>query len=79
MSKQPKTTSEHIIAIYGYITGLQREIKTIKSLKIKISLKNTATDAYQIKIVKIGEHGIIGDATKKRRWRFTRIRHIWKT
>ena len=27
MAKQPKTTSEHIIAIYGYITGLQREIK----------------------------------------------------
>ena len=31
MAKQPKTTSEHIIAIYGYITGLQREIKTIKN------------------------------------------------
>tara|TARA_B110000211_G_scaffold159549_1_gene180638 strand:+ start:116 stop:340 length:225 start_codon:yes stop_codon:yes gene_type:complete len=31
MAKQPKTTSEHIIAIYGYITGLQREIKIIKN------------------------------------------------
>ena len=26
MAKQPKTTSEHIISLYGYITGLKREI-----------------------------------------------------
>ena len=31
MAKQPKTTSEHLISIYGYITGLKREITTIKN------------------------------------------------
>jgi hypothetical protein len=31
MAKQPKTTSEHLISIYGYITGLKREISQIKN------------------------------------------------
>ena len=31
MAKQPKTTSEHLISIYGYITGLKREVSTIKN------------------------------------------------
>jgi hypothetical protein len=30
MAKQPKTTSEHLISIYGYITGLKREVSQIK-------------------------------------------------
>ena len=32
--KTPKTTSEHIIALYGYITGLRRDVNTIKN-KVK--------------------------------------------
>lgn len=35
MSKQPKTTNEHLIAIYGYITGLKREITVIKNNHLK--------------------------------------------
>ena len=35
MAKQPKTTSEHFISIYGYITGLKREISTIKNNHLK--------------------------------------------
>ena len=35
MAKQPKTTSEHLISIYGYITGLTREISTIKNNHLK--------------------------------------------
>lgn len=35
MPKQPKTTSEHLIAIYGYITGLKKEIHTIKNNHLK--------------------------------------------
>ena len=35
MAKQPKTTSEHLISIYGYITGLIREITTIKNNHLK--------------------------------------------
>lgn len=31
MAKKPRTTSEHLIAIYGYITGLKREIHIIKT------------------------------------------------
>ena len=31
MAKQPKTTSEQLISIYGYITGLKKEINTIKN------------------------------------------------
>ena len=33
--KQPKTTSEHLISIYGYITGLKREISIIKNNHLK--------------------------------------------
>ena len=33
--KTPKTTSEHIISIYGYITGLRRDINTIKNNHLK--------------------------------------------
>ena len=35
MAKQPKTTSEHLISIYGYITGLKREVSTIKNNHLK--------------------------------------------
>ena len=35
MTKKPRTTSEHLIALYGYITGLRREIHTIKTNHLK--------------------------------------------
>ena len=35
MAKNPKTTSEHLISIYGYITGLKREISSIKNNHLK--------------------------------------------
>jgi len=35
MTKKPKTTNEHLIAIYGYITGLKKEIYTIKNNHLK--------------------------------------------
>ena len=35
MAKQPKTTSEHHISIYGYITGLRREVSQIKNNHLK--------------------------------------------
>ena len=35
MAKQPKTTNEHIISLYGYITGLKREISSIKNNHLK--------------------------------------------
>ena len=35
MAKQPKTTREHLISIYGYITGLKREISIIKNNHLK--------------------------------------------
>ena len=35
MAKQPKTTSEHLISIYGYITGLKIEISSIKNNHLK--------------------------------------------
>ena len=35
MAKNPKTTSEHIIALYGYITGLRRDITSIKNNHLK--------------------------------------------
>ena len=35
MAKEPKTTSEHIIALYGYITGLKREVSSIKNNHLK--------------------------------------------
>ena len=33
--KTPKTTSEHIISLYGYITGLRRDITSIKNNHLK--------------------------------------------
>ena len=35
MAKEPKTTGEHIIALYGYIKGLKREIFSIKQNHLK--------------------------------------------
>ena len=35
MAKQPKTTSEHLISIYGYITGLRRGVSQIKNNHLK--------------------------------------------
>ena len=35
MAKEPKTTGEHIIALYGYITGLNREVSSIKNNHLK--------------------------------------------
>jgi|TARA_R100000322_G_scaffold33316_1_gene21421 hypothetical protein len=35
MAKKPRTTSEHLISIYGYITGLKREISNIKNNHLK--------------------------------------------
>ena len=35
MAKQPKTTSEHLISLYGYITGLKRDISQIKNNHLK--------------------------------------------
>ena len=35
MANQPKTTSEHLISIYGYITGLRREVSQIKNNHLK--------------------------------------------
>ena len=29
-NKSPKTTGEHLVALYGHITGLKREIFSIK-------------------------------------------------
>ena len=46
MAKQPKTTSEHLIAIYGYITGLKREIHTIKTNHLK-HLDDKITHVHQ--------------------------------
>jgi len=33
--KDPKTVSEHIIALYGYIKGLKREICSIRANDLK--------------------------------------------
>ena len=35
MVKKPRTTSEHLISIYGYITGLKREVSNIKNNHLK--------------------------------------------
>jgi len=35
MSKNPKTTGEHIVALYGHITGLKRSINTIQNNHLK--------------------------------------------
>tara|TARA_B100001175_G_C19314782_1_gene544802 strand:+ start:586 stop:816 length:231 start_codon:yes stop_codon:yes gene_type:complete len=35
MTKNPRTTGEHIISLYGHIKGLSREIKIIKTNHLK--------------------------------------------
>lgn len=35
MAKEPKTVSEHLIALYGHIKGLTREVNTIKKNHLK--------------------------------------------
>ena len=35
MAKKPRTASEHLISIYGYITGLKREVSNIKNNHLK--------------------------------------------
>ena len=35
MAKLHKTTSEHLISLYGYITGLKREVSQIKNNHLK--------------------------------------------
>lgn len=35
MAKNPKTTGEHIVALYGHIKGLGREINIIKTNHLK--------------------------------------------
>lgn len=35
MAKNPKTTGEHIVALYGHIKGLSREINIIKTNHLK--------------------------------------------
>ena len=31
MAKKPNTTGEHIVALYGHVTGLKKDICTIKN------------------------------------------------
>ena len=38
--KSPKTTNEHIIALYGYITGLRRDVNSIKNNHLKHMYKD---------------------------------------
>ena len=35
MAIDPKTTTEHIVALYGYITGLRKDISQIKNNHLK--------------------------------------------
>jgi hypothetical protein len=35
MAKYPKTTNEHIISLYGHVTGLKKDICTIKNNHLK--------------------------------------------
>ena len=35
MAIDPKTTREHIVALYGYITGLRKDISQIKNNHLK--------------------------------------------
>ena len=35
MAKDPKTTGEHIVALYGYITGLKKDVHSIKNNHLK--------------------------------------------
>ena len=36
MSKKPKTTGEHIIALYGHITGIKRDLSNLKTNHLKL-------------------------------------------
>jgi hypothetical protein len=31
MAKRPRTTGEHIVSLYGHVTGLKKDISTIKN------------------------------------------------
>ena len=35
MAIAPKSTREHIVSLYGYITGLKREVSSIKNNHLK--------------------------------------------
>ena len=35
MAIEPKTTREHIVALYGYITGLRKDVSSIKNNHLK--------------------------------------------
>jgi len=35
MAKKPRTTGEHIISLYGHITGLKKDINVLKNNHIK--------------------------------------------
>ena len=35
MAIEPKTTREYIVALYGYITGVRKDITTIKNNHLK--------------------------------------------
>jgi hypothetical protein len=35
MTKRPKTTGEHIVALYGHVTGLKKSIHTIQNNHLK--------------------------------------------
>jgi len=35
MAKSPKTTGEHLVALYGHITGLKKDINVIKNNHLK--------------------------------------------
>jgi len=35
MAKNPKTTGEHLISLYGHVKGLTREINIIKTNHLK--------------------------------------------
>ena len=35
MAKKPRTTSEHLISIYGYITGLKKDLTNLKENHLK--------------------------------------------
>ena len=34
MMAEPRTTKEHIIALYGHIEGVKREVRTIKEIHL---------------------------------------------
>jgi len=35
MAKKPNTTGEHIVALYGHVTGLKKDICSIKNNHLK--------------------------------------------